>query len=315
MIIPKAIDGNVSQCMVSARGSSCMSPVAMESHREPIATTSGNSPDSQMSHRAPVTMMGASAATTPPAATTFPGATTPPVSYRQDFDVEEEIKTLRMEAAAQRQDLRALRMELQVQRQMLSTQISRESSVNSAASCLCSSRLKDFEESVKTMVHSVSDANSKEIQKMCAGLESALEKAVSSAIAIERAAREREVAEAHAAMVAHGTYVVSRLEDLASAAGGCCDEHGTRSAVKALQHAAQAVEDLVPAGTSVLDSIKEEYDAQLGHDSSVLTYTQPCMSKPKHVDVALRQRRSLYNQDQIAGRLQAVVGSDCGSSK
>lgn len=303
-MISKANDSSVmSQCMVSAHGGSCIVPAGMESHREPLVSTPGNSPDSQRTQRAPVAHIVASTTTTPPA------------DSRRDFDVEEEVKTLRMEAAAQRQDLHALRMELQVQRQMLSTQISRESSVNSVASCLCASRLKDFEETVKTMVSSVSEANSKEIQKMCAGLEIALEKAVSSAIEIERAAREREVAEAHAAMVAHGTYVVSRLEDLASAAGGCRDENGTRSAVKALHQASQAVEELVPAGTSVLDSIKEEYDSQLGRDSSVLTYTQPCMSKPKHVDVALRQRRPLYKHDRVPGVLQAIAGSDCGSCK
>lgn len=213
----------------------------------------------------------------------------------------EQVTTLHVEVAALRQDLVELRQELPVQSQV--------------SDRLREARLKEVEEILRN-----------EIQSVCEGLEIKLKNSLSSAMAIERDALEQQVSNTHAAMVAHGTYVVARLDDFASMADGC--QGKPRGSVKALRRALKAGKEQAPAGSVVLDRIAEECASHLEDDASKCTQFQ-AEQAPHGYDAACNQRLScetasgidrlvpqdppscLEKQDTISWEM---VGTECGAT-
>lgn len=183
----------------------------------------------------------------------------------KQFGIEHEVKALRAELGTLRREFYSVRDELHTQSKNLRT-----CSIDDAASPIVEdamsratmsweSRFRDLEENINSRFSAESEARSAKIQSACASLETTLREAISSAVAMEREAHEQTLAETHAAMVTHGTYVVSRLEEFASIVSPRqADEGASLGAVLALRHALQAGRSQAPAGAAILSRIEEE---------------------------------------------------------
>lgn len=153
-------------------------------------------------------------------------------AMENQLDIEQKVNALSLEVMAQRHDLHSLRAELKVQsvdgrrRSPVAVDHPIIEETMLRLNKVLESRVRELEEHLTKMVSNDIDAKFTKFRSVCDDLESTLREAIATAVAIEREDHERHQAETHAAMVAHGTFVVSRLEELASTRGHPWSDEG-----------------------------------------------------------------------------------------
>lgn len=241
------------------------------------------------------------------------------------------MQALSAELAKHRQELHALRQDVQAQCQEMrqhSVDVIIQSHVEKAmagASMRWESLFRDLEESVHNLVNKETVSRSVEIQEAFAYFDAALKEAISGAMEADREAYKQSLAETHAAMVAHGTYVVSRLEELALPMDRRQhSEEKSQGGVRALSCALRAARAHAPAGVAMLDSIEEECAPQIEDClASAEKYSSPTLSSASTGDQraedsedlgvtqAVMETQFQCKDTSMASRLPICLGNGC----